>query len=152
MHRSFHVLGRSFFFFFSSFLPSFPNSFLLISLFLCLSNDAVSCLDYTAPMGEGVWSNGGTTLTGRTPTTAQENSPCATVHNIHSICTDTGSNPGLLGERPATNRLSQGTANCSAICHSLLHPATHTFAHSSRPSVHPQSPAISRPNRNTLFS
>jgi hypothetical protein len=50
-------------------------------------------------------------LTGAKPTAAKATCPGATVHIIHSTCTDTGSNPGLLGERPATNRLSQRTAN-----------------------------------------
>ena len=159
IHRGFHssflpFSGRSFFLsppFLPSFLLSFPISF--ISLFLSfLSNDAVSCLDYTASIDEWVWSNGGMTLTGGKPTVAKETSPCATLHIIHSTCTDTWSNPGLLVERPATNRLSQGTANCPAVCHSLLHPTTHTFAHPSPPSVRAQPPAISRPNLNTMFT
>ena len=40
--------------------------------------------------------------------------PSATLSTINLTWTDTGSNPGLRGERPATNRLSHGTALLTA--------------------------------------
>jgi hypothetical protein len=39
-----------------------------------------------------------------------ENLPSATLSTINPIWIDPGANPGLRGERPATNRLSHGTA------------------------------------------
>jgi hypothetical protein len=37
--------------------------------------------------------------------------PSATLSTTNPTWTDPGSNPGLRGERPATNRLSHGTAS-----------------------------------------
>jgi hypothetical protein len=42
--------------------------------------------------------------------------PSAILSTIKPILTDPGSNPGLRGERPATNRLSHGTAQCIVQC------------------------------------
>jgi hypothetical protein len=39
-----------------------------------------------------------------------ENLPSATLYTTNPTWIDPGSNPGLRGERPATNRLSHGTA------------------------------------------
>jgi hypothetical protein len=39
-----------------------------------------------------------------------ENLPSATLATTNPTCIDPGANPGLRGERPATNRLSHGTA------------------------------------------
>jgi hypothetical protein len=39
-----------------------------------------------------------------------ENLPSATVSTTNPTWIDPGANPGLRGERPATNRLSHGTA------------------------------------------
>jgi hypothetical protein len=44
------------------------------------------------------------------PTTRRKTSPSATLSTTNLTWTDPGSNPGLRGERPATNRLSHGTA------------------------------------------
>jgi hypothetical protein len=41
----------------------------------------------------------------------------ATLSTTNPTWTDPGSNPGLRGERPATNRLSHGTASVSMLCH-----------------------------------
>jgi hypothetical protein len=38
-------------------------------------------------------------------------SPSTTLSTIKSIWTKLGSNPGFCGEKPATNRLSHGTAD-----------------------------------------
>jgi hypothetical protein len=43
------------------------------------------------------------------PTTRGETCPSATLSTTNLTWTDPGSNPGLRGERPATNRLSHGT-------------------------------------------
>jgi hypothetical protein len=40
-----------------------------------------------------------------------ENLPSATLSTTNPTWIDPGSNPGLRGERSATNRLSHGTAN-----------------------------------------
>jgi hypothetical protein len=39
-----------------------------------------------------------------------ENLPSATLSTTNPTCIDPGAKPGLRGERPATNRLSHGTA------------------------------------------
>jgi hypothetical protein len=49
-------------------------------------------------------------LTGENRSTQGETCPSATLFTINPTWTDPGSNPGLRGERPATNRLSYGTA------------------------------------------
>jgi hypothetical protein len=41
-----------------------------------------------------------------------ENLPSATLFTTNPTWIDPGANPGLRGERPATNRLSHGTAFC----------------------------------------
>jgi hypothetical protein len=41
-----------------------------------------------------------------------ENLPSATLSTTNPIWIDPGANPGLRGERPATNRLGHGTALC----------------------------------------
>jgi hypothetical protein len=48
-------------------------------------------------------------LTGENRTTRGKTCPGATLATTNPTMTDTGSNPGLRGERPATNRLSHGT-------------------------------------------
>ena len=49
-------------------------------------------------------------LKGQNRSTRGKTCPSATLSTIHSARTDPGSNPGLRGERPATNCLSHGTA------------------------------------------
>jgi hypothetical protein len=44
------------------------------------------------------------------PTTRRKTCPSATLSSTNLTWTDPGSNPGLRGERPVTNRLSHGTA------------------------------------------
>jgi hypothetical protein len=46
------------------------------------------------------------------PTTRRKTCPSATLSTTNPTWTDLGSNPSLRSERPATNRLSLGTANC----------------------------------------
>jgi hypothetical protein len=50
-------------------------------------------------------------LTGENQSTRRKTCPSATLSTTNPTWTDPGSNPGLRGERPATNRLSHGTAN-----------------------------------------
>jgi hypothetical protein len=45
------------------------------------------------------------------PTTRRKTCPSATLSTTNLTWTYLGSNPGLRGERPATNRLSHGTAS-----------------------------------------
>jgi hypothetical protein len=49
-------------------------------------------------------------LTGENRSTRRKTCPSATLSTTNLTWTDPGSNPGLRGERPATNRLSHGTA------------------------------------------
>jgi hypothetical protein len=49
-------------------------------------------------------------LTGETRITREKTCPSATLSTTNPTWTDPGSNSGLRGERPATNRLSHGTA------------------------------------------
>jgi hypothetical protein len=44
------------------------------------------------------------------PTSRRKTCPSATLSTTNLTWTDPGSNPGLRGERPATNRLSHGKA------------------------------------------
>jgi hypothetical protein len=46
--------------------------------------------------------------------------PSATLSTTNPTWTDTGSNPGLRGERPAANRLSHGTAKMSVLISSKI--------------------------------
>jgi hypothetical protein len=49
-------------------------------------------------------------LTGENRRTRRKTCPSATLSTTNPTWTDPGSNSGLRGERPATNRLSHGTA------------------------------------------
>jgi hypothetical protein len=49
-------------------------------------------------------------LTGENRSTQGKTCPSATLSTSNPTWTDPGSNPGLRGKRPATNRLSHGTA------------------------------------------
>jgi hypothetical protein len=60
-------------------------------------------------------------LIGENRSTRRETCPSATLSTINPTWTDPGSSPGIRGERPATNRLSHGTAKG----HELHPPITH---------------------------
>jgi hypothetical protein len=49
-------------------------------------------------------------LTGENRSTQGKTFPSAILSTTNPTWTDPGSNPGLRGDRPATNRLSHGTA------------------------------------------
>ena len=49
-------------------------------------------------------------LTGENRSTRAKTCPSATLSTTNPTLTDSGSNPGLRDGRPATNRLSHGTA------------------------------------------
>jgi hypothetical protein len=49
-------------------------------------------------------------LIGKTEVLGEKTCPSATLSTTNPTWTDPGSNPGLRGERLATNRLSYGTA------------------------------------------
>jgi hypothetical protein len=49
-------------------------------------------------------------MTGENRSTRRKTCPSATLSTTNLAWTDQGSNPGILGERPATNRLSHDTA------------------------------------------
>jgi hypothetical protein len=49
-------------------------------------------------------------LTGKNRSNRGKTCPSATLSTTNPIWTDSGSNPGLRGDRPATNRLRHGTA------------------------------------------
>jgi hypothetical protein len=49
-------------------------------------------------------------LTGENRRTRRKFRPSANMSTTNSTWTDLGANPGLRGERPASNRLSHGTA------------------------------------------
>jgi hypothetical protein len=49
-------------------------------------------------------------LTGENRSTRGKTRPSATFSTTNPTWTDPGPNPGLRGEKPATNRLSHGTA------------------------------------------
>ena len=52
---------------------------------------------------------------GKTEVLGEETCPSATLSTANPTKTDPGSNPGLRGETPVTNRLSNGTALCIAL-------------------------------------
>jgi hypothetical protein len=56
------------------------------------------------------WSTDGMKLTGENRSTRRKTCPSATLFTTNPTWTEPGSNPGLRGERPATNLLSHGTA------------------------------------------
>jgi hypothetical protein len=60
-------------------------------------------------------------LTGENRSTRRKTCPNATLSTTNPTWIDPGSNPDLRGERPATNRLSHGTASIVMLSHSLLH-------------------------------
>jgi hypothetical protein len=55
-------------------------------------------------------SDGGIILTGKNRRTRRKTCPSATLSTTNPTCTDPDANPGLRGERPATNELSHDTA------------------------------------------
>jgi hypothetical protein len=62
-------------------------------------------------------------LTGKNRNTWGINCPSATLSTTNFTWTDPVSNPGLRGDRPATNRLSHGTAQPGD-----LHGNNHSFS------------------------
>jgi hypothetical protein len=60
-------------------------------------------------------------LTGENQSTWGKTCPSATLSTTNPTWTDAGSNPGLRGERPATNRLSHGTALRQCSFRSVVH-------------------------------
>jgi hypothetical protein len=56
------------------------------------------------------WSNAGMKLTGENRSTRGKTCPSATLSTTNPTWTDLESNPFFRGEKPATNRLSHGTA------------------------------------------
>jgi hypothetical protein len=56
------------------------------------------------------WSTGGMKLTGENRSTRGKTCPSVTLSIINPMWIEPGSNPGLRGVRPSTNRLSHGTA------------------------------------------
>jgi hypothetical protein len=54
-------------------------------------------------------------LTGENRSTLGKPCPSASLSTTNPTWTDPGSNPGLRGERPASNRLSHGTAPMSSM-------------------------------------
>jgi hypothetical protein len=57
------------------------------------------------------WSTGGMKLAGENRSTRGKICPSATLSTKNPTWTDPGPRPGLRGERPATNRLTHGTAS-----------------------------------------
>jgi hypothetical protein len=58
-------------------------------------------------------SDGGMILTGKNRRTRRKTCPSATLSATNPTWIDPGANPGLRGERPATNDLSHGTVHSS---------------------------------------
>jgi hypothetical protein len=65
------------------------------------------------------------------PATRRKTCPSATLSTTNPTWTDPGSNPGLRSGRPATNRLSHGTASVSLRKRLRLYPRAIYFAKSS---------------------
>jgi hypothetical protein len=60
-------------------------------------------------------------LTGENRSTRGKTCSSATLSTTNPAWTDPGSNPGLRGERPATNRLSLGTARGPTVTPTLVY-------------------------------
>jgi hypothetical protein len=60
-------------------------------------------------------------LTGKNRSTRAKTCPSDTLSTTNPKWTDPGSNPCLHDERPATNRLSRGTALTLHLLQSLIH-------------------------------
>jgi hypothetical protein len=58
----------------------------------------------------GMENDGGMILTGESEELEEKTSPSVTLSTTNPTWIDLGPNPGLRGERAATNRLSHGTA------------------------------------------
>jgi hypothetical protein len=77
-----------------------------------------------------VESDGGMILTGENRGTRRKTCPSATLSTTNPTWIDPGANPGLRGERPATNDLSHGTALCfiaTKKCVAMQHAGLVTF-------------------------
>jgi hypothetical protein len=61
------------------------------------------------------------------PTTRRNTCPSATLSTTNLTWTDPGSNPGLRGGRPATNRLSHGTTLAGIVWWSMCRPILYTL-------------------------
>jgi hypothetical protein len=61
---------------------------------------------------EWIWISGGMIFIGENWRTRRKIHPSATLSTTNPTWTALGANPGLCGEKPATNRLSYGTACC----------------------------------------
>jgi hypothetical protein len=65
--------------------------------------------------------DGGIILTEENRRTRRKTCSSATLSTTNTTWIDTGANPGLRGERPATNHLSHGTAPGFAVGHTLFY-------------------------------
>jgi hypothetical protein len=63
-------------------------------------------------------------LTRENRNTRGKTCPIATLSTTNLMWTDPESKPGLRGERPATNRLSHGTATANVLCKRRLSEAS----------------------------
>jgi hypothetical protein len=60
-------------------------------------------------------------LTGENRRARRKTYPSATLSTTNPTWPDPGSNPGIFCERPATNRLSRGTANSKPLLGRLMY-------------------------------
>jgi hypothetical protein len=68
-------------------------------------------------------SDGGMILTGENRRTRRKTCPSDTLSTTNPTRIDPGANPGLRGERPATNDLSHDTSDCHySACYQLSFP------------------------------
>jgi hypothetical protein len=78
----------------------------------CLLTLAYYALPRWYEFGERRWND---ILTGKNRRTRRKTCPSVTLSTTNPTWIDPGANPGLRGERPATNDLSHGTDHCSSI-------------------------------------
>ena len=64
-------------------------------------------------------------LTGENRKTREKSCPSATLSKTNPTWTDPGSNPGIRGERSATNGLSIGTARALCLMKGTIYEAPH---------------------------
>jgi hypothetical protein len=95
----------------SSYSPPWEPQIVLRGILLLLRWDDI-CLCGTGPLSIPQMSEyEATELTGENRRTRRKTCPSATLTTTNPTLTDRGENPGLRGEKPATNRLSYDTAN-----------------------------------------
>jgi hypothetical protein len=114
----YHRFGRAYCFDLPPVRLTVGAFFLVYGVRLCLRTAATNGPIVLPSDYIWVWGSGGMMiLTGENRRTRRKTCPSATLSTTNPTWFDPAANPGLRGERPATNRLSHGTI-CAYSCYS----------------------------------